>query len=408
MARVLDVYLGPRLAGHFTQDDSGSLWFAYAADWLADARAVPLSRSLPLRAEPYERNQCRPFFAGLLPEDEGRELIARRFGISGRNDFALLEKIGGECAGAVSLMPPGEVPPEVGAYHEIPEHELARLLGLLPQRPLLAGEEGIRLSLAGAQAKLAVAIRGENFQIPLGAAPSTHILKPASPLFEGLVENEHFCMILAARVGLSVAGASIGKAGAIPFLQVVRYDRRRLADGTLERLHQEDFCQAMGIPPELKYQQEGGPNLKKCFDLIRSASTAPGLDVLRLFDAVIFNYLIGNHDAHGKNFSLLYDESSVRLAPLYDLVCTQAWENLASTMAMKIGDARKPERVFAANWRKFFKDAGLGEATAEKRLQSLAKTTVAALRELAESHSAGARLCPIITENGRHLLSLDW
>ncbi len=408
MARVLDVYLGRSLAGHFTQDDSGSLWFRYAAEWLASDHARALSRSLPLQAEEYGRTECRPFFAGLLPEDEGRELIARRFGISGRNDFALLEKIGGECAGAVSLMPSGEQPPESGSYHEISEHELARLLGLLPQRPLLAGEEGVRLSLAGAQAKLALTIREGIFLLPQGGAASTHILKPSSPHFEGLVENEHFCMTLAANVGLSVASTSIGQVDSIRFLQVERYDRRRLPDGTLVRLHQEDFCQAMGIPPELKYQQEGGPNLKKCFGLVRSASSAPGPDVLRLFDAVVFNYVIGNNDAHGKNFSLLYDGGAVRMAPLYDLVCTQAWGGLAATLAMKIGDERKPERVRAANWRKFFKDAGLGAATAEKRLRTLTKDILASALELGKAHPACARLSSIIDQNGARLLSLDW
>lgn len=409
MPRILDVYLGKSLAGHFTQDDSGSLRFRYTTEWLATERAMALSRSLPLRAEEYNRAECRPFFAGLLPEDEGRELIARRFGISGRNDFALLEKIGGECAGAVSLMLSGEVPPpEAGSYHQVSEHELARLLGMLPQRPLLAGEEGVRLSLAGAQAKLAVAIREGVFLLPLGGAPSTHILKPSNPHFEGLVENEHFCMSLAAHVGLAAAPTSVGQVDSIRFLQVERYDRRRMPDGTLERLHQEDFCQAMGIPPEMKYQQEGGPNLKKCFELLRSASSAPGPDILRLFDAVVFNYLIGNHDAHGKNFSLLYDEGSVRLAPLYDLVCTQTWENLAATLAMKIGDERKPERVGAANWRKFFKDAGLGAATAEKRLRTLTKTTLASALELFNADPATAHLGSTIAGNGARVLSLNW
>ena len=131
-------------------------------------------------------------------------------------------------------------------------------------------------------------------------------------------------MRLAAMAGLEVADVEIGTAGPSRFLQVLRYDRKPLDGGQLERIHHEDFCQALGIPPELKYQQESGPNLKKCFELVRAVSSVPGPDVLRLFDAVVFNYLMGNNDAHGKNFPFLYRDGAAGLAPLYDLVCTQA------------------------------------------------------------------------------------
>lgn len=218
----------------------------------------------------------------------------------------------------------------------------------------------MRLSLAGAQGKLVVAMHNEDFRLPLDGSPSSHILKPQSPHFDGLVENEFFCMRLAAEAGLDVAAVEIGTAGDTRFLQVERFDRKRVSSDLMARIHQEDFCQALGIPPELKYQQEGGPNLKRCFELVRAISAVKGPDVLKLFDAVVFNLLIGNGDAHGKNFSFLYDGTRAKLAPLYDLVCTQAYPNLSPEMAMKIGDERKPTRVFARNWRKFFTDAGLG------------------------------------------------
>lgn len=407
MARILDVYLKEQLVGELEQDDSGSLWFRYGASWLSSGSSVPLSHSLPLRDEPFRRNECRPFFAGLLPEETSRELIAKAFGISDKNDFALLERIGGECAGAVSLLPSGE-PPTVGSgsYREIPADALAGKIAELPQRPLLAGQDGIRLSLAGAQAKLAVAIFDGKYFLPLDGSPSTHILKPQGPYFENLVENEFFCMNLAAMAGLEVAGVEIRTAGPSRFLQVQRYDRKSSDGLQPERIHQEDFCQALGIPPELKYQQEGGPNLKKCFELVRIVSSVPGPDVLRLFDAVVFNCLIGNNDAHGKNFSFLYDGEVARLAPLYDLVCTQAYPGLAAEVAMKIGDERKPDRIIVRNWLKFFSDAGVSPAVARKRLEGIAITVGNIVRTLDESAPGWKSVSPIVLRNSARVLAL--
>ena len=406
MARILDVYLKQELVGHLEQDDSGSLGFWYDAVWLASETAAQLSNSLPLRSEPFRRNECRPFFAGLLPEETSRELIAKAFGISDKNDFALLERIGGECAGAVSLMPSGEHPiPEKGSYREVSLAELAGKIAELPQTPLLAGQEGIRLSLAGAQGKLAVAIFDGKFFLPLDGSPSTHILKPQGPHFGELVENEFFCMRLAALAGLEVADVQIGQAGTTRFLQVLRYDRKPIGDGLLERVHQEDFCQALGIPPELKYQQEGGPNLKKCFELVRAVSSVPGPDILRLFDAVVFNYLIGNNDAHGKNFSFLYEGQGARLAPLYDLVCTQAYPGLAADVAMKIGDERKSDRILAKNWLKFFNDAGVGPAVARKRLETLARNVGKIVRGMDESDAGWKSVSPIVLVNCARMLA---
>src|SRR5579871_3904358 len=206
MARTLDVYLHNDLAGHLTQDHSGDMSFQYAESCLKRAGAVPLSHSLPLRAERFRRKECRGFFAGILPEESKRELIARNLGISARNDYAMLERIGGECAGAVTFLSHGESMPDPHyGYRELSDEELAAILKELPRRPLLAGEEGIRLSLAGAQDKLAVRLEGAAISLPLGGAPSTHILKPNAERFEGVVFNEAFCMRLAAAAGLPAA-----------------------------------------------------------------------------------------------------------------------------------------------------------------------------------------------------------
>jgi serine/threonine-protein kinase HipA len=279
MARALDVYLNTDLAGHLTQDDDGDMSFQYAASWLQQPDAIPLSHSLPLRQERFRRKDCRGFFAGILPEEAKREMIARNLGISARNDYAMLERIGGECAGAVTFLPHGEpLPDRHYGYRDLSDGELAAILKELPRRPLLAGEEGIRLSLAGAQDKLAVRVEGNAISIPLGGAPSTHILKPDIERFPGLVHNEAFCMRLAA-AGLPAAAVETRKAAGIPFLLVERYDRHhgRGPDGAtvVERLHQEDFCQALGIVSENKYQKEGGPSLKQCFALLRGNIERP-------------------------------------------------------------------------------------------------------------------------------------
>ena len=285
--------------------------FEYTADWLNKPGAMPLSQSLPLRKERFKGKECRGFFAGILPEESKREIIARNLGISARNDYAMLEQIGGECAGAVTFIPAGGPLPERNyGYRKLSEKELAAILRELPKRPLLAGDEGIRLSLAGAQDKVAVRIEDGQVSVPLGGAPSTHILKPAVERFEGVVFNEALCMRLAAAAGLPAAGVETRSVDGVDFLLVERYDRyhRQVpgAEPVLERLHQEDFCQAQGIVSEMKYQKEGGPSLKQCFGLLREVSSAPVIDLARLLDAVIYNYLVGNNDAHGKNFSLLY------------------------------------------------------------------------------------------------------
>src|ERR1700739_4445042 len=191
MARTLDVYLHEELVGHLVQDDDGQMSFEYLESWLAKPGAAALSQSLPLRKERFPAKECRGFFGGILPEQAKRELIARNLGISARNDYAMLEQIGGECAGAVTFIPAGQTLPERNyGYRTLSSKELTAILKELPKRPLLAGEKGIRLSLAGAQDKIAVRIEGDEISLPLGGAPSTHILKPSVERFGGVVFNE--------------------------------------------------------------------------------------------------------------------------------------------------------------------------------------------------------------------------
>jgi serine/threonine-protein kinase HipA len=408
MARTLDVYLHDDLTGQLIQDDGGQMVFKYLEGWLNRPGAIPLSQSLPLRKDRFRSKECRGFFAGILPEQSKREIIAANLGISARNDHAMLAQIGGECAGAVTFILAGQPLPERNyGYRKLSSHELATILKELPRRPLLAGEEGIRLSLAGAQDKVTVRIEHDEISLPLGGAPSTHILKPAVERFEGVVFNEALCMNLAAAAGLPAARVETRTIEGTDHLMVERYDRthRPVPGGEpiLERLHQEDFCQARGIVSETKYQKEGGPSLKQCFDLLREVSTAPVIDLAHLLDAVIYNYLIGNNDAHGKNFSLLYrgadlEHREIRLAPLYDLVSTVHYPELSLEMAMKIGSEYSSEKVTSKDFEKLAEDARLAKPLVTRRVPALADIVLAALANIPAAHPVAEAVAASIRE----------
>ena len=374
MAGVLQVWWDGELVGRLTQDRGGDLGFAYDADWVRRPEARALSVSLPKREQRYRRRACRPFFAGLLPDEGQREAVARVLGVSPGNDFALLERLGGEVAGALELLPPGESPesPTVRPQPEpLDDDELVRLLATLPTRPLLAGETNLRLSLAGAQSKLPVVLAGGAVALPAKGQPTTHILKPPPERFPGATENEAFSMRLAASVGLDVAGVEPRSVSGRTFLLIERYDRSRTPEGDVRRVHQEDFCQALGVYPERKYASEGGPGFRDCFALLRRVSARPAVDVLKLLDAAILNLVIGNADAHGKNYALLYDAAGPRLAPLYDLLSTVAWPELSPRLAMRIGRRATLAEMNPRAWSAFAAGGGLGMPLVRRRVAEL-------------------------------------
>ncbi|GHT94744.1 putative kinase Y4mE [Betaproteobacteria bacterium] len=379
MARELDVWLFANRVGSLTLV-AGRLNFCYASAWLAQPDAFALSTSLPLQAEAFDDPQTRPFFAGLLPEGRMRRLIARQFQISGQNDFALLDYIGGECAGAVTLLRPGQSIfgfPQTDDVQWLSDAEVIALLDELPRRPMLAGTDGFRLSLAGAQDKLPVVFDGERIGLPRHGTPSSHILKPAIHAVAESVRNEAFCLALAAAMQIKSAQTKVHTVLGRAFLLVERYDR-----SAGERLHQEDFCQALGVMPEMKYQNEGGPNLAQCFELVRRITRPSAPQTLRLFEHVIFNALIGNHDAHAKNFSLLYAGKTPVLAPLYDALSTAVYPALTPKMAMKIGSKYKFGEVEKRHWEQFAESSGLAKAQAKKRILTLAKSLPAVAHKL--------------------------
>lgn len=393
--RELSVWLGAERVGTLEQDAGRRLSFRYDPAWLARGQAQQLSLSLPVRAEPFSDEAARCFFSNLLPEAGLREAVARRLGISVGNDFALLEALGGECAGAVSLLPPGSEPSAGGSYEELGEEELQRTIEELPRRPLLAGERGMRLSLAGAQGKLPVFMEGERVFLPRGSLASTHILKPEIPGVEGSVRNEAFCMALAGRMGLPVPPSRI-RQGRLPVYVVERYDRLRGPDGAVIRLHQEDLCQALGRPPEVKYEGEGGPGLAECFALLASQSTRPALDRRALLRWTIFNVLVHNADAHAKNVSLLLGPGSVSLAPSYDLLCTAVYPDLSEKLAMRIGGENRPAWLRRRHWERFAREVEIGPRLVLDTLAEMAATIPEAAAGIAAEQERAWGRAPIV------------
>ncbi|MDB5798155.1 MAG: toxin HipA [Paucimonas sp.] len=401
MARELAVWLGGQRTGLLALVE-GHLRFTYSKNWLASADARPLSQSLPLRSAPFDERESRPFFAGLLPEGRLRHLLARQFQVSDQNDFALLDRIGGECAGSVSLLELHQTPAQdavdTARIRWLGEPELVSILDELPRRPMLAGRDGPRLSLAGAQDKLPVVVDGDRIGLPAEGVASTHILKPPIASLPDSVANEGFSLALARRMRLPAANARIARAGDRQFLLVERYDRQRGEGMQQVRLHQEDFCQALGTVPEMKYQSEGGPGLAQCFELVRRTTKPSAPQVVHLLDYVIFNALLGNHDAHGKNFSLLYTTPGPQLAPLYDALSTAAYPRLSPKMAMKLGGTYQFSQVQLRHWDRFAVEAGLSASQTRKRVLEFAHLMPAAARALAAEPSLPFKGIAVIDE----------
>ncbi len=415
MTRTLDVYLHDQKAGHLIQDEDGGLSFTYADAYLTLADAPAISVAMPLHNAPYADKIAKSYFSGLLPDEQARQRLASALGISEGNTFGLLNIIGGECAGALSLLPEGEMPPEQNqqSLEPLTEKKLAQILDLLRAKPLLGGEEDIRLSLAGAQDKLAVCLADGGIALAKNGRPTTHILKPFIEGLDGTVENEVFCMKLAAKIGLVAPPVTKGSAGETDFILVERYDRIEEETGTILRLHQEDFCQALSVPPELKYEDEGGPGILQSQNLIQKYTRHPAADRLAFQRMVIFHYLIGNADAHAKNYALLYTDGVPDLAPLYDVVCTAAYPRLAKKMALKIGGRGIADTIQLAHWQSIVHDTRAAQRFLSKELQEFATSVRPHADELLKeleadgvAHPVLKRVRAIIETRATHILRI--
>jgi serine/threonine-protein kinase HipA len=386
---ALSVHLRGERVGTLAKHDpdDGLYTFAYdPAVATREAGAPLLSVSLPCQPGVFETTAARPFFEGLLPEGEVRERIARDIKVSSPNSFELLARLGRDCAGAVVVLRDGEAPDAAAAVEWLDERELSELVDRLPIDPLgVSGPAKLRLSLAGLQRKAVLIRRSDGvFGKPTAAHPSTHIVKPqyGDSEYRDLVFNEHFCMRVAAETGLDTARTEIIEVGDRPCLLVTRFDRTT-ADGTTARVHQEDFCQALGVSPGLKYQAEGGPGLAAATNLLRNHTAAGGASVLTLLRATILNFVLGNGDAHAKNFALLHGDV-LAMAPLYDIVSTAAYPGIDSSLAMSIGENADPDSLDGGDLFDLAEDCQLNYGELSREWKRFAAMTLRAAERVAD------------------------
>lgn len=359
----------------------------YEPGWEQRASAFPISLTMPLRSGTYGADRVMPWLANLLPETHLSE-IGQRLKIAPQDIVGLLKRLGRDTAGGFSI---GE-PRRDGNNFRIVENEavLERILDELPERPFLIGERGVSMSLAGVQDKLPVFIDGDGrIAIPLDGTPSTHILKPDIKRLAGSVTNEAFCMTLARLCGLDVADVTMARAGKRDYLQVRRYDRIADDQGIVRRIHQEDFCQLLGLFPAEKYEQtglgrRGGASLAQMFEVL--ATYVSPAERLKLLDAVIFNILICNSDSHAKNYSVLIGASgTAKLAPLYDLMCAAPYRQIDQSLPQQVAGKRNANELHGNDWRQLASAIGLSPASVIRRVQELCEKVLSSLDETLES-----------------------
>jgi serine/threonine-protein kinase HipA len=389
----LPIYFESRLVGKIHVDRTGPS-FTYDPAWVGLRGAFPISLTMPLQAERITSDVFLPWAANLLPENQQLRTLGEILGMARSDVVGLLSTIGGETAGALSFGQPGRT----GSFFWRPvgtSDDLERLIEELPNKPFLVGDEGVSMSLAGAQTKLAVALNGEGqICVPTAGSPSTHILKPEAVRLPGGVQNEAFCLTLARRMGIEVPAVTTGRAGKTTYLLVQRYDRTNSKD-RWRRLHQEDFCQALGKPPSAKYEfnQTGipGPRLYDMFDVARQH--LPATDIVRLLDFVVFNVLSCNTDAHAKNYSIMLRGNGASLAPMYDVICGAVWGSVTKSFAQKIGGESRGENLDGSHWRRLALECGLNPKQVFERIGVLASLALrqakAAAAEVASMPAGG-------------------
>lgn len=348
MTEALAIWLyGLKVAG--VKSERGRLRLSYTDDSLKRySLGTPLlSLSLPLTSERYTHGVVRPFLDGLLPEGDARSVVAADFDLLASDTFGLIRALGRDCAGALIVQPdeePAPPPPTTLTAAPLTDVDVADLVASLRSAPLGISSR-VRISLAGVQEKLLLTRMPDGgWGRPVDGTPSTHIIKPEIARFPNTVENEAFCMRMAKHLKLPVAEVETIEAQGHRLIVVQRYDRIVHPDGKVERVHQEDLCQATGRLPEQKYEEDGGPSLRQVAEILQAATEPDSLETLLRSLAV--NVLIGNGDAHGKNFSLLHDASgAIQLAPLYDLLSTLVYGD--DRLAMYIDNVHRTNRVTA-------------------------------------------------------------
>lgn len=366
--------------------ESRELCFQYADVWAQSPAAFPLTPRLPLGKNVWRGDDVLFFFSNLLPEGAVLDAILKLKRLPRGDVYTQLAAFGEDAAGAFAIVPEGDIHQRQASYQPYPLDAIRRDLARLANPvPLLLQHGELRLSLAGAQDKIPVRYAEGQFWLPVGGAASTHILKPAiqpEKLFPDAVLNEAFCLRLARHCGLDVARADVVRLPE-PLLMVERYDRV-WHEGQVQRLHQLDFCQLSGVLPDQKYAKDGGPTLADIFRLIDQYASVPGRDRLKVLDWVIFNYLLGNADAHGKNLAMLMTAGNrLSLAPLYDLLCTTVYPGLDTRMAMAIGGEYRPAWVHQRHWQRFAEESGVNATLLHKRSMTLSQRVLEGMTPVA-------------------------
>ncbi|MFC1539900.1 type II toxin-antitoxin system HipA family toxin [Gemmatimonadota bacterium] len=359
---MLKVYFHDRDVGRLQQDDRGFLTFEYNDQALDDPESSAISVRLPVRPESYEDRECRPYFENLLPESSIRDLISAAKKIDTSDTIRLLGAIGGECAGAVSVWPEGSSPEHPPQYEKCSREYIAALFEIPRGEDIISVHLRTRQSLSGAQEKLVLRRDSDEYFLPLRGAASNVILKRPKEQFPGLVQNELVCMSLMERAGLPVAGSNVSSAWSGLF-ESQRYDRIVQDDGSINRLHQEDFCQLVGKGAARKYQESGGPDVNEIRIIIERHSSLAIEDVEYLLRWTIVNLCIGNNDAHAKNLSMLYTREGLRLSPTYDAVSTVVYPFIDSTLAIYFGGQSRFEAIDASAFRTFARSLGYPKPT---------------------------------------------
>ena len=332
----LNILINGRMVGRMEKDAGGGVSFQYDPSWLDWMNAFPVSLSLPLQSAAWRGAPVSAVFDNLLPDSPAvRRQVAEKTGAKGTDVYSLLGEIGRDCIGAMQFLPDGLDLDGSGAVEaeDISDEQIGALLANLSRTPLgIDPDEGFRISIAGAQEKTALLFHEGRWKRPIGATPTTHILKPQLgriPTASGevdlshSVDNEHYCLALMRAFGLKTAKTEIATFGDRRVLVVERFDRAWRPDGRLIRLPQEDLCQALSIPSSQKYQDKGGPGLLRVMERLQEADD-PARDQAAFFRSQILFWLIGATDGHAKNFSLfLRPGGRFELTPFYDVLTAQ-------------------------------------------------------------------------------------
>jgi len=378
----LVVYLDGIRTGILHQNRQGQLSFEYDDDYRRDPTSTPLSLSMPKAAKVHPNKPARAFISGLLPDSEAAlQRLGRKYEVSPNNPFALLRNIGRDAAGAVQILPEDTASDDAanrqGDIEWLTEEALDRTLTELAQSPDAwdPGRNAGRWSLAGAQSKIALfRSEGGRWGIPQDSTPTTHILKPSMPNYQGHHLNEHLCLRAAQLSGLPAASTELLAGDRYEVLISHRYDRVTDSGERWIRLHQEDMCQALAVPPIKKYQEDGGPGIRQIGDLLTRASLSVSRreNLQRMFDYIVYNAAIGATDAHGKNFSVLLGPRDIRLAPLYDVATMLVYDQERGLKsAMKIGGTWDMAAVTDTDWAAVGRRLGLSADESVSRARAV-------------------------------------